>query len=141
MIFGSTLQSNHILKIPEFVFHFEYRTSIRFRIMLCRRMILKNSSHLLRHPVIKWIVTEGCTVQLLCMWESVYPYILSMGQPTRHHLVLYYLVRYIPTQHLVRDIPITLCYVHVDVMFNIVFIVFVVFMVIMTCNTYSADFV
>ncbi|XP_023345985.1 nucleoside diphosphate-linked moiety X motif 17 [Eurytemora carolleeae] len=51
--------------------------------------------------------TEGCTVQLLCMWESVYPYILSMGQPTRHHLVLYYLVRYIPTQHLVRDIPIS----------------------------------
>lgn len=27
--------------------------------------------------------------QLLCLWESVYPFILSMGQPKRHHLVVY----------------------------------------------------
>ena len=26
---------------------------------------------------------------ILCLWESVYPYILSMGQPKRHHLVVY----------------------------------------------------
>ena len=27
--------------------------------------------------------------RILCLWESVYPYILSMGQPKRHHLVVY----------------------------------------------------
>jgi len=27
--------------------------------------------------------------RVLCMWESVYPYSLSMGQPKRHHLVIY----------------------------------------------------
>ena len=25
----------------------------------------------------------------LCLWESVYPYMLSMGPPQRHHLVVY----------------------------------------------------
>ena len=25
--------------------------------------------------------------EVLCLWESVYPYILSMGQPKRHHIV------------------------------------------------------
>ena len=27
--------------------------------------------------------------RVLCLWESVYPYILSMGQPKRHHVVVY----------------------------------------------------
>ena len=27
--------------------------------------------------------------RILCLWESVYPYILSMGQPKRHHVVVY----------------------------------------------------
>lgn len=26
---------------------------------------------------------------ILCLWESVYPYILSMGTPKRHHIVVY----------------------------------------------------
>jgi len=26
---------------------------------------------------------------ILCLWESVFPYILSMGQPKRHHIVVY----------------------------------------------------
>ena len=25
--------------------------------------------------------------EVLCLWESVFPYILSMGQPKRHHIV------------------------------------------------------
>jgi len=31
--------------------------------------------------------------RILCLWESVYPYILSMGQPKRHHIVVYMIVR------------------------------------------------
>ena len=27
--------------------------------------------------------------RVLCLWESVYPFILSMGQPKRHHVVVY----------------------------------------------------
>ena len=27
------------------------------------------------------------TSEVLCLWESVFPYILSMGQPRRHHIV------------------------------------------------------
>ena len=27
--------------------------------------------------------------RVLCLWESVYPYILSMGPPKRHHVVVY----------------------------------------------------
>lgn len=27
--------------------------------------------------------------RVLCLWESVFPYILSMGQPRRHHVVVY----------------------------------------------------
>ena len=27
--------------------------------------------------------------EVLCLWESVFPYILSMGQPRRHHVVVY----------------------------------------------------
>lgn len=30
---------------------------------------------------------------LLCMWESVYPYSLTLGPPSRHHLVLYFRIR------------------------------------------------
>lgn len=30
---------------------------------------------------------------ILCLWESVYPYILSMGQPKRHHVVIYLLAK------------------------------------------------
>merc|ERR1712098_539692 len=26
---------------------------------------------------------------ILCLWESVFPYILSMGHPKRHHIVVY----------------------------------------------------
>jgi len=33
------------------------------------------------------------TSRILCLWESVYPYILSMGQPKRHHIVVYMLVQ------------------------------------------------
>jgi len=29
------------------------------------------------------------TSHVLCVWESVYPYILSMGHPKRHHIVVY----------------------------------------------------
>jgi hypothetical protein len=27
------------------------------------------------------------------MWESVYPYSLSLGPPLRHHLVIYFRIR------------------------------------------------
>ena len=27
--------------------------------------------------------------RVLCLWESVYPYMLSMGLPKRHHVVVY----------------------------------------------------
>ena len=27
--------------------------------------------------------------RVLCLWESVYPYMLSMGSPQRHHIVIY----------------------------------------------------
>jgi len=39
------------------------------------------------------ISIDGCKEKLLCAWESVYPYNISMGQPKRHHLVLYYLIK------------------------------------------------
>jgi len=39
------------------------------------------------------ISIDGCKESLLCAWESVYPYNISMGQPKRHHLVLYYLIK------------------------------------------------
>eukprot|EP00092_Neocalanus_flemingeri_P041811 GFUD01045540.1.p1 GENE.GFUD01045540.1~~GFUD01045540.1.p1 ORF type:complete len:290 (-),score=50.99 GFUD01045540.1:120-989(-) len=31
--------------------------------------------------------------RILCLWESVYPYTLSMGQPKRHHIVVYMTVQ------------------------------------------------
>jgi len=36
-------------------------------------------------------VTDEMTLSsnILCLWESVFPYILSMGQPKRHHIVVY----------------------------------------------------
>jgi len=39
------------------------------------------------------LIIGGADEQLLCAWESVYPYVLTMGQPKRHHLVLYYLIK------------------------------------------------
>eukprot|EP00088_Acartia_fossae_P027558 TRINITY_DN2829_c0_g1_i3.p1 TRINITY_DN2829_c0_g1~~TRINITY_DN2829_c0_g1_i3.p1 ORF type:complete len:320 (-),score=36.70 TRINITY_DN2829_c0_g1_i3:126-1085(-) len=36
---------------------------------------------------------DGRKEKLVCAWESVYPYILSMGLPKRHHIVLYYLIK------------------------------------------------
>jgi len=39
------------------------------------------------------LCTESLSVTPLCMWESVYPYILSMGPPLRHHLVIYFVIR------------------------------------------------
>nr|ACO15347.1 nucleoside diphosphate-linked moiety X motif 17, mitochondrial precursor [Caligus clemensi] len=31
--------------------------------------------------------------RLICCWESVYPYLISLGPPKRHHIVLYYLLK------------------------------------------------
>jgi len=33
------------------------------------------------------------TSNILCLWESVFPYVLSMGQPKRHHIVVYMTVQ------------------------------------------------
>ncbi|XP_059479652.1 nucleoside diphosphate-linked moiety X motif 17-like [Neocloeon triangulifer] len=35
----------------------------------------------------------GCIIQVLCLWESVYPFILGLGLPSRHHVVVYLLVK------------------------------------------------
>lgn len=33
------------------------------------------------------------TFQVYCLWESVYPFILGLGLPSRHHVVVYLLAK------------------------------------------------
>jgi ADP-ribose pyrophosphatase YjhB (NUDIX family) len=36
---------------------------------------------------------EDTNIQILCLWESVYPVLLGLGTPVRHHIVVYLLAR------------------------------------------------
>jgi len=47
--------------------------------------------------------TDGYESEMLCAWESVYPFRLSMGQPLRHHLVLYFLLKSTQTAQELRN--------------------------------------
>ncbi|CAB3363429.1 Hypothetical predicted protein [Cloeon dipterum] len=35
----------------------------------------------------------GSAIRILCLWESVYPFILGLGLPNRHHVVVYLLAK------------------------------------------------
>ena len=51
------------------------------------------------------LVVSSCikSSRILCLWESVFPYRLSMGPPVRHHIVVYMLVQVGEDSHTLQD--------------------------------------
>lgn len=42
---------------------------------------------ILTHSIV--LLSNICSNQILCLWESVYPPMLAYGSPVRQHLVVY----------------------------------------------------